>query len=188
MWLFGMSLNDTTPAKVSLLASSLFQPQDHQKGNTIEVLVAICKACQSWKPLFDSWTTHSHWEHFDFLARLLGSPGLSPAPWCHEWPALSSTSRGAECTDSPEGSEWSQRSLSAGGSTVERECWCLGERETGGTMLACVCVCVCVSGMSVGDSWSDLYSVWQAVMGWLTTIKHIQYTHLVPDAVMNWIF
>lgn len=113
-WCDSMWLNDTTPSEESvshldssagLSASPLFQPQDRQKVDTVEVLVAICLACQSWKPLSDSRTTHSHWEHFDFLARLPGRPGLSPAPRRRERPALSGTSRGAQCADSPGGGQ-----------------------------------------------------------------------------------
>lgn len=174
MWLCCMS------HVVGLLAGSLFQWQDLLKGNTMEVLVTICQACQSWKPLLDSWTTHSHWEHFDFPARLLGSPGLSLAPWRHEWPALSRSSRGSRVCRrywreqvGPELSV-SSRGEEAGGSTVEREHWGVGERDRWYSVGRCVCVCVCQCEFPL----SDLYSYWQAVMGWLTTIEHIQRTHI----------
>lgn len=118
-----MCITSRADSSVRLLASFIFQPQDHQRVDTTEVLVVICQACQSWKPLSDNWTTHSHWEHFDFFARLLGSPGLSSAPWRPERSALSSTSRGAECADSPAGSEWGpELSISRRGRQVAR-CW-----------------------------------------------------------------
>ena len=64
-----------------LLASSLFQSQDHQNVDTTKVLFAICQTCQSCKPLSDNRTTHPHRGDFDFLARLSSSSGLSPALW-----------------------------------------------------------------------------------------------------------
>lgn len=170
---------------VELLVSSLFQPRAHQKVDTIEVLLAICQTCQSWKPLFDSWTTHSHWEHFDFPARLPGSPALSPAPWRHEWPALSGTSRGAECTDSPGGEQMGPElsdssGEEAGGSSVRGESWCPGDRwYSVGRCQVCQCE----------FPWSDLYSDWQGEMGWLTTVKCILYTHiwcLMQRCSVNW--
>ncbi|KAG7239013.1 hypothetical protein INR49_030278 [Caranx melampygus] len=69
----------------------------------------------------------------DFKETLPGSPALSPAPWRHEWPALSSTSRGAECTDSPGGEQMGpelsdSRGEEAGGSSVRGRA---GVGETG---------------------------------------------------------
>lgn len=179
-------LTFSTDSSVGLLASSLFQLQAHQKVDTIEVLVAICQACQSWKPLFDSWTTHSHWEHFDFFARLPGSPGLSPAPWRHEWPTLSGTNRGVECTDSPRREQMEPEFSDSRGRGSRRQ-----HSEGGGAGVwerrrqVVQCWSVCVSGMSV---WVSL--VWP--LFWLTGRDglinnhqtHTLLTHLVPNAVV----
>lgn len=156
---------------VGLSGRSFSKQRLHQEGNTIQVLAAICQTCQSWKPLHDSWTTHSHRRDFDSLARLQGSPAyLLP---CGVEKALHSAAAvaGKQSVQADlEGRKLGHISPTAGERKQEAAQWENNDRWCSDGR------CVFVHIREVSVRCSDLYCNWQVVMPWLTTIQHTWYS------------